>query len=137
MKRMNLIRATLLAVFAFMGTVSLSAQQQNWLPAPQAIVVITNELDNLANPPAPPSTGGTIQSKQQISDAVAKSGCQDCMLHAVKEQFLFLTLKELKQGVDTGAAVESVRALMIQGSNNNGPLLATIQTAYQYMDSIL
>lgn len=134
---MNLIRATLLAVFAFMGTVSLSAQQ-NWLPAPQAIVVITNELDNLANPPAPPASGGTIQSKQQLSDQFAKSGCQDCMLHAVKEQFLFLTLKELKSGVtDTGAAVESVRALMIQGSNNNGPLLSTIQTAYQYMDSIL
>ncbi|MBL7807806.1 MAG: hypothetical protein JNN28_08340 [Saprospiraceae bacterium] len=135
MKRMNLIRAALLAVFAFMGTVSLSAQQ-NWLPAPQAMVVITNELNNLANPPAP-STGTTLQTKQQVTEAYAKSGCTDCMLHSVKEQFLLLTLKEIKLGADTGAAVESVRALMIQHSNGNGPLLATIQTAYQYMDSIL
>lgn len=132
---MNLIRAALLAVFAFMGTVSLSAQQ-NWLPAPQAMVVITNELDNLANPPAP-STGTTLQTKQQVTEAYAKSGCTDCILHSVKEQFLLLTLKEIKLGAETGPAVESVRALMIQHSNGNAPLLATIQTAYQYMDSIL
>lgn len=135
MKRMNLIRAALFAVFAFMGTVSLSAQQ-NWLPAPQAIVVLSNELNNLGNPPAP-STGNTLQTKQQATDAFAKSGCTDCMLRAVKEQFILLTLKEIKLGADTGSAVESVRALMISGSNGNAQLLATIQTAYQYMDSIL
>lgn len=132
---MNLIRAALFAVFAFMGTVSLSAQQ-NWLPAPQAIVVMTNELNNLANPPAP-SPGSTLITKQQLSEQYAKSGCQDCLLRSVKEQFLLLSLKEIKLGADTGSAVESVRAMMIANANNNANLLATIQTAYQYMDSIL
>lgn len=134
MKRMNLIRAALFAVFAFMGTVSLSAQ--NWLPAPQAIVVMTNELNNLSNPPAP-SPGSTLTTKQQLSEEYAKSGCQDCLLRSVKQQFLILALKEVKLGSDTGAAVESARAYMIQNANGNANLLATIQTAYQYMDSIL
>ena len=134
MKRMNLIRAALFAVFAFMGTVSLSAQQ--WLPAPQAIVVITNELDNLANPPAV-SPGSTLISKQQLSDVYAKSGCTDCLLRSVKRLFLEQTLQQIKLGSDTGVAVESVRAEMIAKSNGNATLLANIQTAYQYMDSIL
>jgi hypothetical protein len=136
MKRMNLIRTVLIAVVAFMGTVSLSAQQ-GWLPAPQAIVVITNELDNLANPPAPPSAGSTLTSKQQMTDVYAKSGCTDCLQRSVKRLFLEQTLQEIKLGSDTGAAVESVRAYMIANTNGNATLLTNIQTAYQYMESIL
>lgn len=137
MKRMNLIRAALFAVFAFMGTISLSAQQ-SWLPPASAIVVITNELDQLQEPfvPAPTSS---FTTKQQIIEENAKSGvgCSDCQLRAVKEQFLMLTLLRLKQGMDTGAAVEEVRALMISGSGNNASMLAAIQSGYQYMDSVL
>lgn len=136
MKRMNLIRAALFAVFAFMGTVSLSAQQ-SWLDPAPAIVVINNELAILAQPPAPSPTGGTLISKQQLLEQNAKSGCTDCLLKGVKYQFLTRTLLRIKSGESTGPAVEAVRGEMIQFSNGNANLLATIQQAYEYMTVIL
>jgi len=137
MKRMNLIRAALFAVFAFMGTLSLSAQ--GWLPAQQAIVVINAELELLSEPPVPVAGNNGTISKQQNSDKYAKSGlgCSDCQLHAVKTAFLELSLLRIKQGMDTGDAVNEVRALMISGSGNNLAMLNTIQTAYVFMELIL
>lgn len=132
---MNLIRAALFAVFAFMGSVSLSAQQ-GWLPAPQAIVVITNELNTLATPPAL-SAGNTLTSKQQLSNVYAKSDCPNCLLRKVKQVFLERTLAEIKLGADTGTAVESVRVFLIQNANNNADVLNNIQAAYVYMETIL
>lgn len=130
---MILIRAALFAVFAFMGTISLSAQ--SWLPPAAAIVVLQNEYDQLSQPPAPVQPGGnSFYSKQQLSDLNAKSGgCTDCTLRAVKFQFVFLTLKAIREGADTGAAVSDVRSLMISGSGGNAALLTAIQQAYDYM----
>jgi len=135
MKRMNLIRAALFAVFAFMGTVSLSAQQ-NWLPPAQAIVVINNELDQIAEPPVPTPTS-IITSKQSVLEEKAMVGCDGCLQKSVKFHFLELTLLQIKSGVDTGAAVESVRAQMIGNANGNATLLTNIQTAYEYMQNVL
>ncbi len=134
---MNLIRAALFAVFAFMGTISLSAQQ-NWLPPAQAIVVINQQLDLLSEPFVPAPTA-SFSTKEQLIEQNAKSGvgCSDCSLRAVKEAYLTLTLLRIKQGMDTGTAVEEVRALMISGSGNNAALLVSIQNGYAYMDSIL
>jgi hypothetical protein len=132
---MNLIRAALFAVFAFMGTVSLSAQ--NWLPPAAAIPVINAELDVLKNVPMP-TTGSTLMSQQQLSDENAKSGgCTDCLLRNVKISMMEMTLVEIKQGADTGTAVEGVRTLMISAANNTPSVLTAINDAYQYMDSIL
>lgn len=132
---MILIRAALFAVFAFMGTLSLSAQ--SWLPSGPAIVVITNELDQLNEPPMPNPAGGSLMNKQQYNDLYSKSGCSDCVLASVKKQFLLLTGIRIKEGMDTGTAVAEVRALMISGANNNAALLSNIQLAYLYMQDIL
>lgn len=135
MKRMNLIRAALFAVFAFMGTVSLSAQQ-NWLPPAQAIVVINNELELIAEPPAPTPTT-VITSQQQLLEERAMVGCDGCLQRSVKYHFLELSLIQIKSGVDTGNAVEGVRAQMIGNANGNATLLTNIQTAYEYMQNVL
>ena len=131
---MILIRATLFAVFAFMGTISLSAQ--NWFPPATALVVLQTEYDLLQIPSAPTApTGNSLSTKEQLVELNAKSNgqCSNCMLHAVKEQFVFLTLLEIKHGSDTGAAVATVRAQMINSANNTAGLLTAIQQAYDYM----
>ena len=133
MKRMNLIRVALLAVFAFMGTISLSAQN-GWLPPAPAVVVISNQLTQLQDGPTKtaPSQGATIQSD------LATNGCTDCFLNSVKVQYLNLTLLKLKEGAsDTGTAVQDVRAFMISKANNNATMLNTIQQGFTYMESIL
>ena len=131
---MILIRAALFAVFAFMGTISLSAQN-GWLPPAAAVVVITDELNKLNQLP---TGGASLTTKQALLEANAKSGCTDCFLKSVKRQFLEGTMLKLKLGAtDTGVAVEEVRAELIQNSNNNPTVLATIQNAYQYMQDKL
>jgi hypothetical protein len=136
MKRMNLIRAALFAVFAFMGTLSLSAQ--TWLPPAQAIVVLNAELVALQNePPVPPAPAGVASSSQQLNDQNAKSGCADCMLKAVKKSFMEMSLLRIKQGTDTQVAVTEVRTIMIGAANNNAQLLSTIQSGFVFMNDIL
>ena len=135
---MNFIRVALFAVFAFMGTISLSAQQ-NWLPPAAAIVVITNELDQMQNDLPVPQPTNVIGNSQPVLDQNAKSGfnCSACAARAVREAFLMETLLRLKSGGDTGVSVEEVRTMMIAGSNNNASMLSAIQTGYLYMDTIL
>ena len=135
---MNFIRVALFAVFAFMGTISLSAQQ-NWLPPAAAIVVITNELDQMNNDLPVPTPTNVIGTNQQVLDQNAKSSfnCSACAERAVRENFLMQTLIRLKSGVDTGASVEEVRTMMITGVNNNASMLSAIQSGYVYMDTIL
>lgn len=136
MKRMNFIRVALFAVFAFMGTISLSAQ--TWLPPAAAIVVITNELDQLNDLPVPTPTN-VIGTSQQVQEQNAQSGlnCSACAEKAVREAYLTLTLLRLKSGMDTGASVEEVRSLMVSGSGNSPSMLSAIQSGFLYMDNIL
>ncbi len=131
---MNLIRAALFAVFAFMGTISLSAQ--SWLPPAAAAVVISNELTLLNAPDAPvPTQSGLSGLKDRRTSDV---NCSECLLKNVKKQFLTMTLTKLKNGAtDTGVAVEEVRVFLIGGANGNNTLLTAIQQGYQYMDTIL
>ena len=129
---MNLIHGALFVVLTFMGTISLSAQT-NWLPPAEAATVISNELAQLALPPAPPASQGGLVPKQIIADQTSKIGCPDCLLKNVKYQFLTLVMQKLKEGEATGVAVGEVRAQMISLSNNNATMLATIQTAYEFM----
>lgn len=132
---MILIRAALFAVFAFMGTISLSAQN-GWLPPAAAVVVITDELNKLNQPPTP--SGNTLTTKQALLEANTKIGCSDCFLKSVKREFLERTMLKLKLGAtDTGVAVSEVRAEFIQNANNNPTVLATIQTAYEFMQDKL
>jgi len=135
---MNFIRVALLAVFAFMGTISLSAQQ-NWLPPAAAIVVITNELDQMNNDLPVPTPTNVIGTQQQVLDQNAKSSfnCSACAERSVREVYLMETLLRLKSGMDTGASVEEVRTMMITGANNNASMLSAIQSGYLYMDTIL
>lgn len=132
---MNLIRAALFAVFAFMGTYSLSAQQ-NWLPPAQAAVVLENALIQLHEVPAPVPSAG-LTTKQAILEQNAKSGCTDCLLKSVKSYFATNVMDLLKQGTDTGDAVEQVRATMITNANGNPTGLNAIQAAYEWMQQIL
>ncbi len=133
---MNLIRAALFAVFAFMGTLSLSAQ--GWLPPAAAMVVIQNELEQLHEPPVPVKSGGlNISLQQQNQEDEAKSGCTSCLLKSVKDVFLVRTRIEIRGGADTGTAVGNVHAELILGSSNNGALLAAISDAHDYMEDIL
>jgi hypothetical protein len=136
MKRMNFIRVALFAVFAFMGTISLSAQ--SWLPPAQAIVALNQQLDILSEPPVPNQPAGNVIATQDaFLEANAKSGCPNCELKSVKYHFAKWTLQRIKSGTDTGAAVEEVRAFMISNANNNVSVLGTIQAGYVWMDSIL
>ncbi len=133
---MNLIRAALFAVFAFMGTLSLSAQ--TWLPPAQAIVVLNAELVALQNePPTPPASSGVATSQQQANDQQAQSGCTDCTLKSAKQSFMELSLLRIKQGMDTGAAVTEVRTFLISAANNNAQALSTVQSAFVFMNDIL
>ncbi len=133
---MNLIRAALFAVFAFMGTLSLSAQ--TWLPPAQAIVVLNTELAALQNEqPTPPAMSGVATSQQQANDQKAKSGCTDCTLSSAKKSFMELSLLRIKQGMDTGAAVTEVRAFLISSANNNASALSIVQSAFVFMNDIL
>ena len=134
---MNFIRVALFAVFAFMGTISLSAQ--SWLPPAAAIVVITNELDQMNNDLPVPQPSNVIGNQQQVLDENAKSAfnCSACAERAVREAYLMETLLRLKSGQDTGASVEEVRTMMITGSGNNASMLSAIQSGYLYMDTIL
>lgn len=132
---MNLIRAALFAVLAFMGTISLSAQQ-SWLPPAQAIIVIENELNQLHGQIDVPAASG-LQPKSVILENYVRVGCPDCMLKSVKRRFLLLTAQRIKLGMETGQAVEEVRALFISESHGNPTFLSNIQLAYEYMAVIL
>ena len=135
MKRMNFIRV---AVFAFMHTFSLSAQN-GWLPPAEAIVVLQNKYDQLNEPPVPVPRNG-ITPEQQTIDQIRESvlGCSKCTLGAVKENFLKETLLRIKQGMDTGDAVNEARTTMIIGaSGGNQAILMAIQQAYDWMLTIL
>lgn len=133
---MNLIRVALFAVFAFMGSISLSAQQ-NWYPPAQALVVYTDALNQLSAPPASPASGGnTVSSKQTVLGDYASSplNCSNCAQNAVRVAYLKETILRLKQGMDTHDAVLEVRAMMLNGMTNL-PMISAIQSGYSYMGS--
>lgn len=133
---MNLIRVALFAVFAFMGSISLSAQQ-NWYPPAQALVVYTDALNQLSAPPSSPAaSGNTITSKQAVLSDYASSplNCSSCAQNAVRVAYLKETILRLKQGMDTQAAVLEVRAMMLNGVTNL-PMISAIQSGYNYMGS--
>jgi hypothetical protein len=135
MKRMNLIRVALFAVFAFMGSISLSAQ--SWLPPATALVVYTNALNDLDAPPSSPApSGNSVSSKQTVLGEFASSplNCSNCALNSVKVQYLKMTIQRLKEGMDTQAAVNEVRGIMLNGMNNI-PMISAIQSGYAYMGS--
>lgn len=102
-------------------------------------MVLQTQYDQLNEPPVPVAGNGGTISKQQNIEKYAKSGlgCSDCQILAVKKAFVELSLLRIKQGMDTGVAVDEVRALMIAGSGNNLAMLNTIQTAYVWMELIL
>jgi hypothetical protein len=132
---MVIIRGVLFAVFAFMGTLSLSAQQ-NWLPAPQAASVIMNEISKLNQVPAPTSATG-LAPKEIILDQHAKTGCATCKSDAVKKMFLERVLLNIKLGDDTGTAVIKVRDELIASAQGNAGLLNLVNEAYQFAVSKL
>jgi hypothetical protein len=134
MKRMNLIHGVLVAVLTFMGTVSLSAQ--NWLPAAQAANVIASELNVLEGQPAPQPAAG-FTTKQQVYGAKAAAGCPSCVLNHAKILYLKLVMVKLKNGTDTGTAVNEVRTQMLNNANNNAQLIQTVQNAYEFVLGLL
>lgn len=134
---MVIIRGVLFAVFAFMGTLSLSAQ--NWHPAPLAASVILNEIDKLNQVPAPPVVSG-LAPKQVVSnqkDPHAQSGCATCKTDAVKKMFLERVLLNIKLGDDTGTAVLKVRDELIANAGNSSALLTLVNEAYLFAVSKL
>ncbi len=134
---MNFIRIAVFAVFAFMHTFSLSAQN-GWLPPAEAIVVLQKKYDQLNEPPVPVPLNG-ITPEQQTIDQIRESvlGCSKCTLGAVKENFLKETLLRIKQGMDTGDAVNEAHTMFIGASGGNQGLLMAIQQAYDWMLTIL
>jgi len=136
MKRMNLIRAALFAVCAFMGTMSLSAQVV-WKSPAQAKEIIQTELNVLHAPPTPPALVlGTQQAEMSLQ--YARNSCPDCMVLKFKQEFMKRTLlKLLEGGTDTGVAVQEVRAVFINAAGTNQPVLAAVQTTYLYIQEKL
>ena len=137
MKRMKFIHVALFAVLTFMGSISLSAQQ-NWLPPAQAQSVIKVALQQLHAPAPTPVKGvGNYNPSTSSGPNGKTAGCPDCTLNAVKEAFLLQVLERSHQGMATGAAVDEVRAMMIAGANNTPSLLTAIQTAYVWVTDLL
>lgn len=133
---MILIRAALFAVFAFMGSISLSAQGV-WKSPAQAKEVIVTEL-NVLN--APPSLPTFVQGMDQeaLSLQYASRNCTDCMVTRFKKEFLKMTLIKLNTGAnDTGAAVQEVRARFLTAAASNAPVVAAVNTTYQYIQDKL
>ncbi len=131
---MNLIRAALFAVCAFMGTMSLSAQ--TWGSVAQAKETVQSELFLLSQVPSvPPQPVAGTQQEAMVRE-YSSHGCPDCFLKQIKREFLQRTQRKLLLGAtDVGVAVEEVRAGLVAGAVNNPELLATIQQVYIYMDS--
>ena len=134
---MNLIRIALFAVLTFMGTISLSAQQ-NWHPPATAIVEINDALGQLNSPPAAPTKASPTLITKTVPGLNTQVGeCSDCMLNGVKVAFLEQVLLRIKQGGDVGASVDEVRTMFIGGANNSPSLLAAINTAYIFVVDLL
>ena len=134
---MNLIRIALFAVLTFMGTISLSAQQ-NWHPPATAIVEINDALGQLNAPPAPLSKATPTNINRTAPDQNSIVGeCSNCTLNAVKTAFLEQVLLRIKQGGDVGASVDEVHVMFIGGANGDPALLAAINTAYIFVVDLL
>ena len=133
---MNLIRAALFAVLAFMGTISLSAQVV-WKSPAQAKEVIQTELNVLNAPPSIPAPILGMQ-ESEMSLQYARNSCPDCMVLKFKKEFMKMTLLKLLEGAnDTGAAVQEVRAVFMNAAGTNQSALANVQTTYLYIQEKL
>lgn len=134
---MILIRAALFAVFAFMGSISLSAQGAWVLPA-QAKQILVTEMQTLNAPPSPPAPVIGVLQEVQMQQYAKNTGCPDCFLNKIKKEFLKRTYLKLQTGgTDTGVAVEAVRTELNNAAFGKPTVLATINDAYIYMQGIL
>lgn len=134
---MNLIHGVLFAVLTFMCSASLSAQ--SWHAPVVAIQEIQNTLNTIQNP-TPPSTQTSIANPESIRPKkVANTpASKDVTLSNLKVAFLQQVLTQIKQGVATGDAVESVHAQFLQLSGNDfGDRQNQINTVYLYVVDLL
>ena len=123
MKRMNLIHGVLVALFAFMGSVSLSAQ--TFYPSSQAAGIISTELTALASPAKGTPTTGTI---------VAPNGA----LQSLKVTMLQMVMVELKKGAATGDAIETVFGQVSQlPGSDQGSRSTQLATVKAYVIDLL
>ena len=131
---MNLIRAALFIVCAFMGMISLSAQ--TWGTVAKAKETVQTELFLLAQMPSVPAQPVPGTQQAAMVRQYSSHGCPDCFLKQIKREFLQRTQRKLILGAtDVGVAVEEVRTELTAVAVNNPELLATIQQVYIYMDS--
>ena len=124
MKRMNLIHGVLVALFAFMGSVSLSAQ--NYYPNPQAAGIVIAEMTALSSPTkGTPSNTGTMVAPNEA-------------IQSLKVTMLQMVLIELKQGVPTSNAIETVfDQVGQQPGSNQGSRPTQLATVKAYVIDLL
>lgn len=134
---MNLIHGVLFAVLTFMCSASLSAQ--SWHAPVVAIQEIQSTLNTIQNP-TPPSTQTSIANPESIrpKKVANTQASKDVTLNNLKVAFLQEVLTQIKQGVATGDAVESVHAQFLQLSGNDfGNRQNQINTVYLYVVDLL
>lgn len=124
MKRMNLIHGVLVALFAFMGSVSLSAQ--TFYPSSQAAGIISTELTALASPTkGTPSNTGTIVAP-------------NATIQSLKVTMLQMVMLELKKGAATGDAIETVFGQVSQlPGSDQGSRSTQLATVKAYVIDLL
>jgi hypothetical protein len=125
MKRMNFIHGVLFALFAFLGSVSLSAQ--TFYSNGQAAAAIVTELTALSQPPT--KALPTVSGNMSVTDPAFTS---------LKVTVLELVMLELKKGVPTGDAIENVFSQLNQMSGvNQGDRASKLVAVKAYVIDLL
>ncbi|MCC7503832.1 MAG: hypothetical protein IT259_00970 [Saprospiraceae bacterium] len=133
MKRMSSIRVMqMLAVLAFMTFMGItSATAQSFLPTDQAVVKIDQTVDALTNP-APPTSNGTLQP---ATGAPTRTVTNDEVVRVMRINYLIDVKNQIKQGAQTGPAIEATYGWLSQQLNGRNP--AVLNQTYNYVKGLL
>lgn len=99
----------MLAVLAFVAFIGVSASAQSYQAPAQAAATISATLQSLTTPTPPSPNGSTLVASSQASSLRHNTG--DAQI-GMNTRFLQETLVFLKQGQDTGVAIESAYTLI-------------------------
>lgn len=133
MKRMSSIRVMqMLAVLAFMTFMGISsASAQSYMSPAQAITKIDQTLAALKNP-TPPTSNGTLQP---ATGAPSRTVTNATVAVNIKIDYLIDVKNQLKQGSQTGPAIEYTYSWMTQQLNGRNP--SVLNTTYNYVKDLL
>ena len=133
MKRMFSIRVMqALAVLGFVAFMGVSASAQSYQSPAQAILTIESALPGLIKPAVPTSNGTVQPAHNNNFDSKVTSAST---LQTMKVLYLQEVLLRLKQGDNTGAAIDGVYGMLQQQLNGRSTLV--IDQTRQFVVNLL